>query len=115
MNVEPESRGFSPDERASSNEDTLGFSEDDIELFRCVVLRQMRRRAPHLFVVLKAWRDERALRSEPSQYRHGVGRGFYTRLARHLGLERQTVLYRLRMAMRLAAEMLERHEQSKKN
>lgn len=116
MNVEPEGRE-GPLEKSSDNDDfpgSISVSEEEIEEFRRVVLRQMRKQAPHLYVVLKAWRDERALRSEPSQYRHGVSRGFYSRLAKQLGLERQSVLYRLRMAMQLAADLLQRHEQSKK-
>ncbi len=116
MNVEPEGHEGSLEE-STDNDDfpgPLSFSDAEIEGFRRVVLQQMRKQAPHLYVVLKAWRDERALRTESSQYRHGVGRGFYSRLAKQLGLERQSVLYRLRMAMQLAAELLNRHEQPKK-
>lgn len=113
MGVEPESREGAAEEVTDDEEDSCrGFTHKDLEIIRKVVLRQMRRTAPHLYVVLKAWRDERALRDEPSQYQHGVGKGFYARLAKQLGLERQSVLYRLRMALRLAAELLHRHEQS---
>src|SRR5687768_14249200 len=115
MGVEPESRETAAEDVIDDEEDScLGFTDEDLELIRKVVLRQMRRTAPHLYVVLKAWRDERALRDEPSKYRHGVGKGFYARLAKQLGLQPHSVIYRFRAAMKLAAELLQRHGQSQK-
>lgn len=74
---------------------------------------EMRRLKPHLYVVFRRWAQMCSLRDEPTQYRHGLYRGFYAEMGRQLGIDPKSVQYRLRgaqqwFARRLRSAMKER-------
>jgi len=72
----------------------------------------MRRQKPELHQVLEARRREWKLRGQGSKYNHEVSRGFYTRLAKRLGITPQTVCYRLKAGMDWLADWIKHHGQS---
>lgn len=71
------------------------------------IWRLMRHNKPHLYVVLKAWVEGMQLRDERTQYSSGLYRGFYSELARRLGVSENAVKYRLKAAMQWFARRLE--------
>ncbi len=108
---EPLSREPSPELRAIENESrppscsVLTFDEKGV-LAR--VWMRMRRRKPHLYVVLRAYTDALDLRDSRTRYSHGLYRGFYTEQAEKLGIDQTTVRYRLRSAIKWFARDVER-------
>ncbi len=108
---EPLSREPSPELRAIENESrppscsALTFDEKGV---LASVWMRMRRRKPHLYVVLRAYTDALELRDSRTQYSHGLYRGFYTDLAEKLGIDQTTVRYRLRSAIKWFVREVER-------
>ena len=60
---------------------------------------KMRRRKPHLCVVLRAYTEALQLRDEKTQYTHGLYRGFYAELSRKLGVTENAIKQRLDSAI----------------